>query len=181
MPQRPRSGADPRLAPGGGRPGGPGRARRAPPRPRAVFFYSMTYCQFDLKIPCIIFLVKNKNYHEKNPKKILPPKTCPICNSPTIKEKDEAVLRCSNNIDCYAQKLGQIIHFISKKNFNIDGFGEKQAKQFYDLKIITNVSDIFKLEKFKQKITKFKFKLIDDRYCAKKKQDASYGNHTWQT
>ena len=85
-------------------------------------------------------------------KKILPPKTCPICNSPTIKEKDEAVLRCSNNIDCYAQKLGQIIHFISKKNFNIDGFGEKQAKQFYDLKIITNVSDIFKLKKFKQKI-----------------------------
>ena len=93
-------------------------------------------------------IIKSK----KNPKKILPPKTCPICNSPTIKEKDEAVLRCSNNIDCYAQKLGQIIHFISKKNFNIDGFGEKQAKQFYDLKIITNVSDIFKLEKFKQKI-----------------------------
>ena len=100
-------------------------------------------------IPQVIkLIIKSK----KNPKKILPPKTCPICNSPTIKEKDEAVLRCSNNIDCYAQKLGQIIHFISKKNFNIDGFGEKQAKQFYDLKIITNVSDIFKLEKFKQKI-----------------------------
>ena len=93
-------------------------------------------------------IIKSK----KNPKKILPPKTCPICNNPTIKEKDEAVLRCSNNIDCYAQKLGQIIHFISKKSFNIDGFGEKQAKQFYDLKIIKNVSDIFKLEKFKQKI-----------------------------
>jgi len=89
---------------------------------------------------------------KKNQKKILPPKTCPICNSPTIKEKDEAVLRCSNNIDCYAQKLGQIIHFISKKSFNIDGFGEKQAKQFYDLKIIKNIADIFKLEKFKQKI-----------------------------
>ena len=89
---------------------------------------------------------------KKNSKKILPPKTCPICNSPTIKEKDEAVLRCSNNIDCYAQKLGQIIHFISKKSFNIDGFGEKQAKQFFDLKIIKNVSDVFKLEKFKQKI-----------------------------
>ena len=100
-------------------------------------------------IPQVIkLIIKSK----KNPKKILPPKTCPICNSPTIKEKDEAVLRCSNNIDCYAQKLGQIINFISKKSFNIDGFGEKQAKQFYDLKIITNVSDIFKLEKFKQKI-----------------------------
>ena len=93
------------------------------------------------------------NKSKKNPKKILPPRTCPICNSITIKEKDEAVLRCSNNIDCYAQKLGQIIHFISKKSFNIDGFGEKQAKQFYDMKIIKNVTDIFKLEKFKQKIS----------------------------
>jgi len=92
------------------------------------------------------------NKSRKKYKKILPPKTCPICNSQTIKERDEAVLRCSNNIDCDAQKLGQLIHFISKKSFNIDGFGEKQAKQFYDLKIIKNVSDIFKLEKYKQKI-----------------------------
>ena len=93
------------------------------------------------------------NKSKKKSKKILPPRTCPICNSITIKEKDEAVLRCSNNIDCYAQKLGQIIHFISKKSFNIDGFGEKQAKQFYDMKIIKNVTDIFKLEKFKEKIS----------------------------
>ena len=93
------------------------------------------------------------NKSRKKYKKILPPKTCPICNSQTIKERDEAVLRCSNNIDCDAQKLGQIIHFISKKSFNIDGFGEKQAKQLYDLKIIKNVSDIFKLEKFKKQIS----------------------------
>jgi len=100
-------------------------------------------------IPQVIKLItKSKKYS----KKITPPKFCPICKSSTIKEKDEAVLRCSNNIDCYAQKLGQIIHFINKKSFNIDGFGEKQVKQFYDLKIIKNVNDIFKLERFKQKI-----------------------------
>ena len=84
--------------------------------------------------------------------KIVAPKKCPVCKSNTIKEKDESVLRCSNNINCYAQKIGQIVHFISKKSFNIDGFGEKQAKQFFDLKIIKSVSDIFKIEKFKDEI-----------------------------
>ena len=100
-------------------------------------------------IPQVTKLIRKSN---KNSKILHPPKNCPICNSPTFKEKDEAVLRCSNNADCYAQKLGRIIHFISKKSFNIDGFGEKQAKQFFDLKFIKNFADIFKLEKFKQKI-----------------------------
>ena len=47
------------------------------------------------------------------------------------------------------KQISQIIHFISKKALNIDGFGEKQAKQFYDLKIINNIADIFLLEKNK--------------------------------
>ena len=91
-----------------------------------------------------------KNSIEKN--KFLTPKLCPICKARTIKDRDEAVLRCSNTSSCYAQKLGQIIHFISKKSFNIEGFGEKQVKQFYDLNYIKNISDIFKLENYKDKI-----------------------------
>ena len=102
-------------------------------------------------IPQVTKLLK-KNNKENN--KILPPKFCPICNAPTIKDKDEAVLRCSNTVNCYAQKLGQIIHFISKKSFNIEGFGEKQAKQFYDLSYIKDFTDIFKLAKYKDKIEK---------------------------
>ena len=88
----------------------------------------------------------------KDTKEILAPKFCPVCNTKTVKENDEAVLRCSNKINCYAQKLGQITHFISKKCFNIDGFGEKQAKLFFDLKIINNYYEIFKIENFKEKI-----------------------------
>ncbi len=83
---------------------------------------------------------------------ILPPNKCPVCESKTLKEEGEAVLRCTNKYNCYAQQLGQIIHFISKKGLNIDGFGEKQAKQLFDLKIIKNISDIFKLNKYKKTI-----------------------------
>ncbi len=101
-------------------------------------------------IPQVTKLLKKKN--EKNI--FLPPKKCPVCNAPTIKDKGETVLRCSNTVDCYAQKLGQIIHFVSKKSFNIEGFGEKQVKQFYDLNYIKNIPDIFKLENYKDKIIK---------------------------
>ena len=100
-------------------------------------------------IPQVTKLFKKSKIYKS---KIVPPKICPVCKSKTVKEKDEAVLRCSNKFTCYAQQLGQLIHFISKKSFNIDGFGEKQVKQFYDLKYIKNTSDIFKIEKHKKNI-----------------------------
>ncbi len=84
--------------------------------------------------------------------KLLPPKFCPVCKSKTIKESDEAILRCTNKYGCSSQIIGQIIHFISKKSLNIDGFGEKQAKQFFDLKFINKFEDIFYLEKYKKEI-----------------------------
>ena len=100
-------------------------------------------------IPYVTKLIKKIN---KSNKKIIAPNTCPICNSKTAREVDEAVIRCSNKYGCYSQKIGQLIHFISKKSLNIDGFGEKQIKQFFDLKFIKKYEDIFKLRNYKEKI-----------------------------
>ena len=97
-------------------------------------------------IPQVLRVTKKNTDKTKN---IKPPKKCPVCRGKTYKEKNEAVLRCTNTYGCYAQKISQIIHFISKKALNIDGFGEKQAKQFYDLNIISNIADIFLLDKNK--------------------------------
>ena len=91
---------------------------------------------------------KNKNRNNL----IVPPKTCPVCKGSAIKELNEAILRCSNTYECKAQIIGQLTHFVSKKSMNIDGFGEKQIKQFYYLNIIKNFGDIFKIERFKNKI-----------------------------
>ncbi len=98
-------------------------------------------------IPQVVKVVK-KNTKKSN--LIQPPKTCPVCGGKTFKEKGEAVLRCTNTYGCYAQKISQLIHFISKKALNIDGFGERQAKQFYDYKLINNIYDIFKLKNNKE-------------------------------
>ncbi len=100
-------------------------------------------------IPYVTKLIKKIN---KDNNKILAPKVCPVCKSPTKKDVDEAIIRCSNKYGCYSQKIGQIIHFISKKSLNIDGFGEKQAKQFYQLKLINRYEDIFNLQNFKEQI-----------------------------
>ncbi len=102
-------------------------------------------------IPQVIKVIKKT---KRNNKIIKPPKQCPVCGGKTFKEKNEAVLRCTNTYGCYAQKISQIIHFVSKKALNIDGFGEKQVKQFYNFKIIKDVSDIFEIKNFKLKIEK---------------------------
>ncbi len=100
-------------------------------------------------IPYVTRLVKKNN---KLNTKIKPPRNCPICKSNILKEKDEAILRCSNTYGCSSQKIGRIIHFVSKKSLNIDGFGEKQVKELFKLKYINKVEDIFNLENFRSEI-----------------------------
>ena len=100
-------------------------------------------------IPHVTKLISKKSNINN---KIYPPRVCPDCKGKTIREKGEAILRCSNKYGCNSQKIGQLIHFVSKKSLNIDGFGEKQIKQFYNLKLIKNIEDIFHLKKYKIKI-----------------------------
>ena len=100
-------------------------------------------------IPYVTRLIKkNSDLNSK----VLPPKLCPICKSKTIKENDEAVLRCTNKSGCASQIIGQIIHFIGKKSLNIDGFGEKQVKQFFKINILNQREDIFSLQNKKREI-----------------------------
>ena len=102
-------------------------------------------------IPQVIKVVRKKTNRNKP---IIPPKICPICKGNILKENDEVVLRCINIYKCEAQILGQLVHFVSKKSMNIDGFGEKQIKQFYNLNYINNFNDIFDIENHKDTIIK---------------------------
>ncbi len=52
-------------------------------------------------IPYVTRLVKKNS---KLNTKIKPPRNCPICKSNVLKEKDEAILRCSNTYGCNSQK-----------------------------------------------------------------------------
>ena len=102
-------------------------------------------------IPQILRVVKK----EKERKSLIKPlDICPVCGKKTIKEKDEAIIRCENTNNCDAQILGSLIHFVSKKSLNVEGLGEKQIKQFYEIGFVKNFMDIFYIEKYKKEILK---------------------------
>jgi len=80
------------------------------------------------------------------------PKVCPICGSDIrryeVGEKMEegAILKCVNS-KCYAQQLEKMIHFASKKAFDIDGLGDKIVEQLMSEGLIKNPADLFNLKK----------------------------------
>ncbi|QEC67296.1 NAD-dependent DNA ligase LigA [Panacibacter ginsenosidivorans] len=73
------------------------------------------------------------------------PKKCPVCASELFKEEGEAVWRCIN-IDCPAQVVERIIHFVSKDAMDIKNFGEANVRKFYELGLLKDVPGIYKLD-----------------------------------
>ncbi len=81
------------------------------------------------------------------------PKKCPICGSVVDKKvisekgKEKSVAYFCTNKNCQAQQQRRIIHFVSRKAFNIDGLGEKIVEQLMAEGLIKDPADIFELEK----------------------------------
>ena len=91
-------------------------------------------------------------------KKIIFPTNCPVCGDPLIKPEEEAVWRCVN-INCEAQVVERIIHFVSKDAMDMKTFGEANVRRFYTSGLIKDIPSIYSidydkisgLEGFKQK------------------------------
>jgi DNA ligase (NAD+) len=73
------------------------------------------------------------------------PKMCPVCGEPVFRPEGEAVTRCVN-ARCPAQTLEHIIHWASKGAMDIDGLGEKVATKLFDLGLIRDTADVYRLE-----------------------------------
>jgi DNA ligase (NAD+) len=78
-------------------------------------------------------------------KKIIFPTACPVCNSKLFKEEEEAVWRCIN-IECPAQVVERIIHFVSKDAMDIRGFGDANVRKFYELGLLKDVPSVYSLD-----------------------------------
>jgi DNA ligase (NAD+) len=78
-------------------------------------------------------------------KKIHFPKTCPVCDSKLFKEEGEAAWRCIN-IECPAQVVERMIHFVSKDAMDIRGFGEANVRKFYELGLLKDIPAIYTLD-----------------------------------
>jgi DNA ligase (NAD+) len=78
-------------------------------------------------------------------KKIHFPEYCPVCKSKLFKEEEEAVWRCIN-IDCPAQVVERIIHFVSKDAMDIRGFGDANVRKFYELGLLKDIPGVYHLD-----------------------------------
>jgi len=95
-------------------------------------------------------------------RKIIFPTRCPVCGDELIKPEGEAVWRCVN-INCEAQVVERIMHFVSKDAMDIKTFGAANVKRFYEEKIITDIPSIYSIEFNKvSKLEGFKQKSIDN-------------------
>lgn len=79
-----------------------------------------------------------------NEQEIIFPKVCPVCSSTLFKEEEEAVWRCVN-IECAAQVVEKIIHFVSKDALDIKSFGEANVKKFFELGLLKDIPGIYQL------------------------------------
>lgn len=86
---------------------------------------------------------------EKRPrgaKSVRFPARCPSCKTEIVRPEGEAAHRCLNAA-CPAQVEGRLIHFASKGGLDIDGLGEKLARQLIAEGLVKDPSDLFYLTK----------------------------------
>ena len=94
----------------------------------------------------IPYIVKSfAEVRKGNEKKIQFPKNCPVCSSKLFKEEEEAVWRCIN-LECPAQVVERIIHFVSKDAMDIRVFGEANVRKFYVMGLLKDIPGIYTLD-----------------------------------
>lgn len=73
------------------------------------------------------------------------PSTCPVCESPVVLPKDEALARCTGGLYCPAQQVEALIHFVSRRAMDIDGLGASWLVSFFEHGLVKTVADIYQL------------------------------------
>jgi DNA ligase (NAD+) len=86
------------------------------------------------------------------------PKTCPCpLETQVVREaiaggEEGARSRCSGEFACPFQRVEHLIHFVSRRAFDIEGLGEKQIALFFENKWVQEPADIFTLQRRNERI-----------------------------
>lgn len=85
--------------------------------------------------------------HKKNNNNIIEtPSICPYCGTKLIQIDSSVDIFCPNHYSCPEQAIRYIIYFVSKNCFDIEGLGNKQVKELYNMEFIRTPIDLFTLE-----------------------------------
>ena len=91
-------------------------------------------------IPEVLKVVR----HGENPVPYQIPETCPVCGSKTVRDPDEAVIRCINPA-CPATRKRSIVHFASRNAMDIEGLGPAMVDLLVDNGLVDNCAGLYKL------------------------------------
>ena len=80
------------------------------------------------------------------------PSTCPVCDSPVVLPKDEALARCTGGLFCPAQQVEALIHFVSRRAMDIDGLGASWLISFFEHGLVKTVADIYQLHNHQEEL-----------------------------
>jgi len=100
-------------------------------------------------IPKIKSVVKEKRALELSKFKI--PDRCPVCGTPTVREKDTADIKCTNP-SCLAQLERHIINFVGRNAMDIKGFGSAYIKELIRTGYIKDIADVYALFNYRTEL-----------------------------
>ena len=91
--------------------------------------------------------------NETNSDNLEIPSKCNACGrkAETIQIRDGLALKCTNP-NCIAKIINGIVHYVSRDAMNIIDFSKATIEKFIDNGFITNYTDIYDLQKYKEKI-----------------------------
>ena len=98
-------------------------------------------------IPRVESVVLDKRPKNSKPFEMIT--NCPICNSKLIKK--DSNYYCVNDT-CPRQDIESLIHFSSREAMNIEGLGDSIIEDFYNMKYLTRIIDIYRLDDFKEEL-----------------------------
>ena len=83
------------------------------------------------------------------------PKVCPVCGGSTeVRAQNEAESLFCTNPECPAKQIKLFTQFVSRNAMNIDGLSEMTLEKFVDCGFIKEFADIYKLDRFKERIVR---------------------------
>ena len=100
-------------------------------------------------IPEVLSVVKSKRPMNTNPFHL--PELCPSCNSPTVREKNTADIRCTN-LKCPAQLVQHIRNFVGRTAMDIKGFGEAYVDVLIKEGYLKDIADIYYLNNYRDEL-----------------------------
>lgn len=93
-------------------------------------------------IPEVVEVILSKRTGKEKP--FTMPEHCHECGALVMREEGEAAYRCTG-MNCPAQRLRHIIHFVSRPAMDIDGLGPSLIEQLLERKLIETAADLYYL------------------------------------